>query len=69
MVRTYEEAGVSQDEKSAHIAALVSALRYRRRGLGKPLTKKVVIATPEELESNGRARSAKLRVWEKSHGN
>jgi len=39
VVRTYEEAGVSQDEKAAHIAALVSALRYRRRGLGKPLTK------------------------------
>jgi 16S rRNA (cytosine1402-N4)-methyltransferase len=36
---------------------------------GKPLTKKVVIATPEEIEINSRARSAKLRVWEKSHGN
>ena len=35
---------------------------------GKPLTKKVVIATPEEVGSNPRARSAKLRVWEKSHG-
>jgi phosphoribosylformylglycinamidine cyclo-ligase len=39
VVRTYEESGVSQDEKAAHIAALVSALRYRRKGLGKPLTK------------------------------
>ena len=39
MVRTYAEAGVSQDEKAAHIAALVSALTYRRRGRGKPLTK------------------------------
>ena len=39
MVRTYAEAGVSQEEKAAHIAALVSALRYRRKGLGKPLTK------------------------------
>lgn len=39
VARTYAEAGVSQDEKSAHIEALVSALRYRRRGLGKPLTK------------------------------
>src|SRR5256886_6264748 len=39
MVRTYADAGVSQEEKSAHIAALVSALRYRRKGLGKPLTK------------------------------
>ena len=36
---------------------------------GKPLTKKVVIATPEEVGSNSRSRSAKLRVWEKSHGN
>ena len=34
---------------------------------GKPLTKKVVTATAEEVESNPRARSAKLRVWEKSH--
>src|SRR5213596_241280 len=39
MVRTYAEAGVSQDEKAAHIAALVSALTYRRRGCGRPLTK------------------------------
>src|SRR5436309_3124932 len=39
MVRTYAEAGVSQDEKAAHIAALVSALTYRRRGFGRPLTK------------------------------
>lgn len=38
-MRTYAEAGVSQDEKAAHIAALVSALTYRRRGQGKPLTK------------------------------
>jgi len=35
---------------------------------GKPLTKKVVIATPGEVHSNSRARSAKLRVWEKNHG-
>ncbi len=39
MVRTYAEAGVSQDEKAAHIAALVSALTYRRRGSGRPLTR------------------------------
>ena len=39
MVRTYAEAGVSQDEKAAHIAALVSGLTYRRRGVGRPLTK------------------------------
>ena len=35
---------------------------------GKALTKKVVTATDEEVESNPRARSAKLRVWEKSNG-
>ena len=39
MVRTYAEAGVSQDEKAAHIAALVSGLTFRRRGLGRPLTR------------------------------
>jgi len=39
VVRTYSEAGVSQDEKAAHIAALVSALTFRRRGFGRPLTK------------------------------
>lgn len=30
---------MSQDEKAAHIAALVAALTYKRRGLGKPITK------------------------------
>ncbi len=39
MVKTYAEAGVSQDEKAAHIAALVSAMTYRRRGAGRPLTR------------------------------
>jgi len=39
VVRTYAEAGVSQDEKAAHIAALVSALTYKRGGTGRPLTK------------------------------
>jgi 16S rRNA (cytosine1402-N4)-methyltransferase len=34
---------------------------------GKPLTKKVVTAGDIERSSNPRARSAKLRVWEKSH--
>ncbi len=29
---------MSQDEKAAHIAALVSALTYKRRGFGRPLT-------------------------------
>ncbi len=39
MVKTYAEAGVSQDEKAAHIAALVSALTFKRRGIGRPITK------------------------------
>lgn len=39
MVHTYADAGVSQDEKAAHIAALVSELSFRRRGRGRPLTK------------------------------
>ena len=33
---------------------------------GRALTKKVITATSEEMDSNPRARSAKLRVWEKS---
>jgi 16S rRNA (cytosine1402-N4)-methyltransferase len=33
---------------------------------GRVLTKKVVIATDEELSRNPRARSAKLRAWEKA---
>jgi 16S rRNA (cytosine1402-N4)-methyltransferase len=42
---------------------------FRSMGnLGRPLTRKVVTATAEEVQSNPRARSAKLRVWEKSHG-
>jgi len=39
MVKTYAEAGVDQDEKGAHIAALVHQLAFRRRGLGRPITK------------------------------
>ncbi len=39
MVKTYAEAGVSQDEKGAHIAALIQELTFRRRGVGRPLTK------------------------------
>ena len=34
---------------------------------GKPITKKVVTARDAEISSNPRARSAKLRVWEKEH--
>ena len=33
---------------------------------GRALTKKVVVATEEEVRRNPRARSAKLRAWEKS---
>lgn len=33
---------------------------------GRVLTKKVVTATDEEVRSNSRARSAKLRAWEKN---
>lgn len=41
---------------------------FRSMGnVGRPLTRKVVTATAEEVQSNPRARSAKLRVWEKSH--
>ena len=42
---------------------------FRDLAAGRPLTKKVVTATAEEIESNLRSRSAKLRVWEKNHGN
>jgi 16S rRNA (cytosine1402-N4)-methyltransferase len=42
---------------------------FRSMGnVGRPLTRKVVTAAAEEVQSNPRARSAKLRVWEKSHG-
>ncbi len=37
MVRTYAEAGVDQNEKAAHIEALVAQLAYKRRGMGRPL--------------------------------
>ena len=33
---------------------------------GRVLTKKVVTATPDEVQRNPRARSAKLRAWERS---
>jgi 16S rRNA (cytosine1402-N4)-methyltransferase len=33
---------------------------------GRVLTKKVVTGTDEELRRNPRARSAKLRAWEKA---
>jgi 16S rRNA (cytosine1402-N4)-methyltransferase len=39
------------------------------RDLGFPLTKKVVIPSEEETESNPRARSSKLRVFQRSNSN
>ena len=33
--------------------------------LGEVVTRKPVLATPEEIAMNGRARSAHLRVWRK----
>lgn len=36
MVRTYAEAGVDIDAKSAQVRALVTQLKFRRRGVGRP---------------------------------
>jgi 16S rRNA (cytosine1402-N4)-methyltransferase len=40
--------------------------KFRASIPGRVLTKKVVTATNEEVRSNPRARSAKLRAWEKN---
>jgi 16S rRNA (cytosine1402-N4)-methyltransferase len=41
--------------------------KFRAPGMpGRVVTRKVVVATDEELRVNPRARSAKLRVWEKN---
>jgi 16S rRNA (cytosine1402-N4)-methyltransferase len=41
--------------------------RFRNSAIpGRVLTKKVVKATPDEVQRNPRARSAKLRAWERS---
>ncbi len=37
-----------------------------KEGLGKQITKKPIIAKDEELKTNPRARSAKLRIFEKN---
>jgi 16S rRNA (cytosine1402-N4)-methyltransferase len=38
----------------------------RGRALGETLTRKSIVATDEETSQNPRARSARLRVWQKS---
>lgn len=40
---------------------------FRSAAAGKPVTRKVVTATTQEVQANPRSRSAKLRVWERSH--
>jgi 16S rRNA (cytosine1402-N4)-methyltransferase len=40
--------------------------KFRESGVGRALTKKVVTAGDEEVRRNPRARSAKLRAWERS---
>lgn len=44
-------------------------LEFEKRGGGKRITKKPLIATDEEIAANPRARSAKLRVIEKHSEN
>jgi len=41
-------------------------LEFEEKGLGKIITEKPVIPTIEEIEKNVRARSAKLRIFEKN---
>jgi 16S rRNA (cytosine1402-N4)-methyltransferase len=40
--------------------------KFRASVAGRVLTKKVVTATQDEVRQNPRARSAKLRVWERA---
>ena len=40
---------------------------FEKKGWGSVLTKKPLVPTEEEVERNPRARSAKMRVFEKSH--
>ena len=40
---------------------------FKNSALGKPVNKKVIIPTREEESANPRSRSAKLRVFERSH--
>ncbi|NPA14919.1 MAG: 16S rRNA (cytosine(1402)-N(4))-methyltransferase RsmH [Deferribacteres bacterium] len=41
---------------------------FEKKGLGRVLTKKPVLPSDQELKSNPRARSAKMRVFEKDEG-
>ena len=43
-----------------------SFIDFQKRNMGKIITKKPVTAGKEEIESNSRSRSAKLRVFEKN---
>ncbi len=38
---------------------------YEDKGFGRRITKKPIVPSEEEIQKNSRARSAKLRVWEK----
>jgi 16S rRNA (cytosine1402-N4)-methyltransferase len=40
-------------------------LDFAEKGLGTIITKKPIVPTEEEVNSNSRSRSAKLRVFEK----
>ncbi|HSX09810.1 MAG TPA: 16S rRNA (cytosine(1402)-N(4))-methyltransferase RsmH [Candidatus Saccharimonadales bacterium] len=40
-------------------------IKFEEKGLGKIVTKKPIIPTEEEIEANSRARSSKLRVFER----
>lgn len=43
-----------------------SFIDFEKRGLGKVITKKPVVPNEEEIERNNRARSSKLRVFERA---
>ena len=43
-----------------------SFIDFEKRNMGKIISKKPILASKEETESNSRARSAKLRVFEKN---